>query len=286
MFDRYVNVHHLRNLVWVWSVDRVHGSEMEHAKYFPGIDRVDVLALDVYGNDFAQSYYDSLVALARGKPLALAEVGNPPAPEVLEKQPRWTYYMTWAGMVRNTTRSAYDVLMSDPRVLNLDDPKYADVTAGYRAACGLPQVHAEPAPASFSGLWLLDEAKSQFGRMGAGSAPAYLEIADHGDSLAVRTVRIVEYADNEVTEEDVRLDGSESKSEFMHAPRVTTAHRSANGAVIEMVSTTRFAWGPAGTTARETSTWSLLDHGHSLSVKRSASSPMGQQDSTLVFTRR
>src|ERR1039457_773583 len=77
MFDRLVNYHHLNNLIWVWSMDRPSQPGREHAKYFPGIQYVDVLALDVYGNDFSQAYYDSLVSLSQGKPLALAEVGNP-----------------------------------------------------------------------------------------------------------------------------------------------------------------------------------------------------------------
>ncbi|HVU24484.1 MAG TPA: glycosyl hydrolase [Opitutus sp.] len=286
MFDRLVNHHQLRNLVWVWSVDRVHGPAMAHAKYFPGLDRVDVLALDVYGNDFAPAYYDSLVELAHGKPLALAEVGNPPSPEVLAQQPRWTYYMTWAGMVRNTTPEAYAALLGDPRILNLDDARYADVTAAYRAACGLPRVDPAPLPPDFSGLWVLNEAASQLGRFGAAGAPAHLEISDHGDALTIRSVRVVEYADNQVAEETVRLDGSESKSEFMNAPRVTTAHRSADGGTITMESTIHFPWGPPGSTATETSTWSLRDGGRVLAIERTAVSPAGRQETTQLFDKR
>jgi mannan endo-1,4-beta-mannosidase len=144
LFDRLVNHHQLKNLVWLWSMDRVSGKpEREHAKYFPGIEYVDVLGLDVYGNDFAQSYYDSLVTLSQGKPLAMAEVGNPPAPEVLEKQPLWTYYSIWSGMVRNTPKKQYGVVMSSPRMLGLNDAVYAEVMAAYRKACGLPVVHVE-----------------------------------------------------------------------------------------------------------------------------------------------
>ncbi|HWA86107.1 MAG TPA: glycosyl hydrolase [Opitutus sp.] len=286
LFDRYVNHHHLKNLVWVWSVDRVHGPEMEHAKYFPGIDDVDVLALDVYGGDFAPSYYDSLVALAHGKPLALAEVGNPPPPEVLEQQPLWTYYMTWAGMVRNTTRQTYDGLMRDPRILNLDDPAFAEATAGYRAACGLPRVQPAPPPPDFSGLWVLNETKSNLGRGGAAGAPAHLEITDRGDALAIRSVRVVEYADDEVTEETIKLDGTPSKSEFMNAPRSTIAHRSADGAAISMESTSRFPWDPPGSKSTETSAWSLLDGGRTLSIHRVATTPRGALETTLVFDQR
>src|SRR5450432_3700689 len=48
LFDRFVHYHHLKNLLWLWSVDRVSKPGMEHVKFFPGIDYVDVLGLDVY----------------------------------------------------------------------------------------------------------------------------------------------------------------------------------------------------------------------------------------------
>src|SRR5580658_10031510 len=172
IFDRLVNYHHLNNLIWVWSMDRPSTPERAHARYFPGSQYVDVLALDVYGSDFNKAYYDSLVSLSQGKPLALAEVGTPPTPEILEQQPLWTYYMTWAGMVRNTPRKQYEALMSDPRVLNLEDPAYAAATGNYRKACALPALHFEPRAADFTGTWVLDEDRSELGRMGAGSAPA------------------------------------------------------------------------------------------------------------------
>jgi len=50
IFDRLVNHHQLKNLIWLWSMDRVDNKpKQEHAKYFPGIEYVDVLGLDVYG---------------------------------------------------------------------------------------------------------------------------------------------------------------------------------------------------------------------------------------------
>jgi mannan endo-1,4-beta-mannosidase len=56
----------------------------------------DIAALDVYRNDFQQSYYDGLLKLADGKPVTLAEVGPAPAPAVLKEQPKWTWWMLWA----------------------------------------------------------------------------------------------------------------------------------------------------------------------------------------------
>ena len=286
LFDRLVNHHQLKNLIWVWSMDRVSKPGMEHAKFFPGIEFVDVLARDVYGNDFAQSYYDSLIALSQGKPVTLAEVGNPPALEVLEKQPNWTYYVTWAGMVRNTTKKQYAALMQNPRILNLDDPAYTTLMTNYRKDCGLPPIHlATPSP-DFSGSWVLNEEKSVFGRMGASVAPARLEITQNGNSLNVKTTRIVEYEDDHVTEEKFLLDGTETKSEFMHSPRVTTAHRSQDGSGVVMDSVVAVTWGPPNSKLTLKETWQMRDSGNGLSIETLAHSLMGEQRTALYFDRR
>ena len=138
MFDRYTNHHKLNNLIWVWSVDRPSTPQRQFADYFPGSKYLDVVSLDVYGSDFKQSYYDDLLKLADGKPLALAEVGDPPSLEVLEKQPKWTLYVIWAEMVQMTKQDVLQALVNDTRMLSLEDPAYHKVIAPFRAACGLP----------------------------------------------------------------------------------------------------------------------------------------------------
>ena len=311
LFDRLVNHHHLNNLIWVWSMDRFDRPAREHAQYFPGINYVDVLALDVYHNDFAQSYYDSLVALSQGKPIALDEVGNPPAPEILEKQPLWTYYGTWVGMVRNTSRKDYAVLMHNPRILSLEDPAYWRVMGPVREASGLPPLHFEPAPADvsaqarpqpqpspaalhsesgpadFSGSWVLDEDKSDLGKMGSGFAPARMDVVQHGNDLTIRTTRTLEYGDDQVTEDTLTLDGAESKSMFMNSPRVTTAKLSADAQQLEVASTVSLVWGEPGSKLIVKDTWKLGDRGDVLSIQRFSSSPfMREQNQTLVFDRR
>jgi len=286
LFDRLVNHHHLDNLIWVWSVDRPGENAKGHAEFFPGSDYVDVLALDVYGSDFAPSYYRSLVALAQGKPVALDEVGNPPSPEILQGQPLWIYYGIWTGMVRNTTRRQYAALMRNPRILNLEDPGYASALAPYRKACRLPPLHFEPAPADFSGNWVLNEAKSVLGKMGAGLAPARLDVSQHGNDLTIRTTRILEYADDQVTEEKLTLDGAESKSVFMDSPRVTTAHPSADGKQLIMDSSVAFTWGPPGSKFTVNDVWELRDGGDTLLMRRSTDSFMGRRDAVLFFDRR
>jgi mannan endo-1,4-beta-mannosidase len=286
LFDRLVNHHHLNNLVWVWSVDRPSKPGMEHEKYFPGSEYVDVLALDVYGSDFAQSYYDSLVSLSKGKPIALAEVGNPPTPDVLDRQPLWTYYMTWAGMVRNTTHKQYKVLMADPRILSLEDPAYAAATADYRKACGLPALRFEPKPVDFSGTWVLDEDRSVFGRMGAGFSPAKLEVTQSPGALSVRSTRIVEDGPDEVADQRYALDGSSAPSKFMRWPSVLSAKLSPSADHVLITTTVTGAFGMTGSTMTVTEVWTVDDGGGSLSIHRTTVSPRGTQDTTLVFSRR
>ncbi len=73
LYDRMVNYHHLNNLVWVWSVDRPSTPIRQFSNFYPGNDYLDILSLDVYGSDFNQAYYDSLMALSEGKPVVLGE---------------------------------------------------------------------------------------------------------------------------------------------------------------------------------------------------------------------
>jgi mannan endo-1,4-beta-mannosidase len=151
IFDRLVNHHKLRNLVWVWSVDRPSTPQRQFVDFFPGSEYFDIASLDVYHSDYAQSYYDELLRLAGGKPIALAEVGPPPTLEVLKKQPKWTWWMLWAEMVRERgnqsgTNNAVRSVVHDSISLSLDDPEYVNGIARIRTASGLPPLQpAKPA---------------------------------------------------------------------------------------------------------------------------------------------
>jgi mannan endo-1,4-beta-mannosidase len=151
IFDRYVNHHKLTNLVWVWSVDRPERADRQFADYYPGAQYFDIASLDVYG-EFKQSYYDDLLKVAAGKPLALAEVGRPPTIEILSKQPGWTWWMTWAGMGGGRRGgegpNPIQTLVNDPRSWSLSDPDYIQAITALRKASGLPPVPpAPPQPA-------------------------------------------------------------------------------------------------------------------------------------------
>jgi len=124
LFDRFVNHHHLDNLVWVWNAS---GSPYvpPMADFYPGSQYVDILSSDVYV-DFDQSYYNDTLALASGKPIALGEVGAVPSPDVLRKQPRWTYFMIWSEFVEfGNTPEQLQAVFHDSRQLNRDDSELA-----------------------------------------------------------------------------------------------------------------------------------------------------------------
>lgn len=128
MFDRYVNVHHLDNLIWVWNTNAPRDWKNDEAYayelFYPGDNYVDILAADVYKNDFKQSHHDQLLKLGKGKLIALGEVGNLPTPEILEQQPMWSWFMCWAHFPwTSNTHEQVRNLYNSPSVITLDEIK-------------------------------------------------------------------------------------------------------------------------------------------------------------------
>jgi mannan endo-1,4-beta-mannosidase len=126
MFDRYTNHHNLNNLIWVWNPnaprltpgDEAYGYE----KYYPGHEYVDILAADVYHQDYQNSHHDELLKLAEGKLIALGEVGQVPTPQIIEYQNQWVWFMIWAEYnLSHNTSEDLKILFTNNRVLNLND---------------------------------------------------------------------------------------------------------------------------------------------------------------------
>lgn len=124
IYNRYVHVHHLNNLIWVWNINAPSPNAGPIEEYFPGPGYADVLSMDIYGT-FKQSYYDSMVTLAGPhKPIALAEVGAMPTLQVLAAQPRWAYFMMWSGMAESANSSLQlQTIFHAPNVINRNDPR-------------------------------------------------------------------------------------------------------------------------------------------------------------------
>jgi mannan endo-1,4-beta-mannosidase len=96
MFDRLARFHKLNNLIWVYGPNEVTPPHVDgYEVYYPGDDVVDVLATDVYSTNFARGQYEQLLSVAKNKPIAIAESGSVPSPDVLKEQPRWAWFMYW-----------------------------------------------------------------------------------------------------------------------------------------------------------------------------------------------
>lgn len=102
MYDRYVNVHHLDNLIWVWN------SPVPEA--YVGDDKVDIISVDLYATahqhtDYAKEYEELIKITPTKKLVALAEIGVLPDIKALEssKVP-WAYFMVWSNEFCDTEK--------------------------------------------------------------------------------------------------------------------------------------------------------------------------------------
>jgi mannan endo-1,4-beta-mannosidase len=122
LFDRFVHFHGLNNLLWVYNANEVRDGVDPYETYYPGDDVVDILATDVYQGGFAEHDYKQLLALAKGKPIALGEVGLPPPLEVLQRQPLWTWFMLWGDLPPRRAGSIdYGPIYGDARTITHDE---------------------------------------------------------------------------------------------------------------------------------------------------------------------
>jgi mannan endo-1,4-beta-mannosidase len=125
MYDRFTNIHKLNNLIWVWDANAPRGVPGErgipYEDCFPGAEFVDVLASDIYRNDYKPSHYDQLLALGKGKPVALGEVGELPSAEILQQQPNWAWFMSWGWILFLANEpDRIKAIYHSERVLTLD----------------------------------------------------------------------------------------------------------------------------------------------------------------------
>ena len=126
MYRYFTDYHQLNNLIWVWNTNAprdIPGDEaFNYELFYPGDEFVDVLAADVYRNDYKQSHHDDLISLAKGKPIALGEVGGLPDPEIFDNQHDWEWFMSWGNLLtRSNKEEVINKLYNSPRVLTLDE---------------------------------------------------------------------------------------------------------------------------------------------------------------------
>jgi hypothetical protein len=285
IFDRMVKVHKLNNLIWVWSVDRPSQPGREFDKYYPGTKYLDILAIDIYGNDFNQAYYDGLIALSEGKPVTLAEVGNPPSPDILKKQPDWVYWVVWAGMTRGTSPADYDKLLNYPKALFLEDPAYVNGATEYRKECGLEPMKLNLA-ADFTGEWKLNECESTGIQVaGASPAPYKLQISRINDGLNIKAATISEYSDDEIVEQTIIPDGKDKLSTgYMNSTRIQNAALSVQKDSLIVDSKVTVTYGGNTRDIKSRDVWVVKKRGRKLSITQTSDSNPGEKWSReLIF---
>ena len=203
-------------------------------------------------------------------------------------------------MVRNTTKKQYRILIENPFVLSLEDPAYADVIRPFRNVCGLPAL-SFPAPlagtaesvvpaiaiggSGFSGEWAFNEDRSALDEMGRGFVPDRIRISLEGKDLCIQRTSIMEWGDERITEEKLRLGGKPVKSEFWNAPRLTTAGWSVNRDTLVVRSVVTFNRGGQVSEMVTREAYSLKENDTVLSIEQSSRSFRGPTRLTLVYDR-
>jgi len=131
MFDRFTRVHHLDNLIWVWTTTDDPGA----LEWYPGDDCVDIIGADLYAPDgvhgtFA-SVFDNLRQLYGGrKMIALCEAGSLPDPNAaLGEGAAWLWFLIWDDFIeRRATNPAEFIshVYSNANVVTLDTMQEKD----------------------------------------------------------------------------------------------------------------------------------------------------------------
>lgn len=94
MYDRYTNVHHLNNLIWVLGFSDAPG---DLQPWYPGGDVVDILGGDSYKGGAQGELYRKCAAIApAGMPICYHENGEIPSRAQMEAETApWVWFMTW-----------------------------------------------------------------------------------------------------------------------------------------------------------------------------------------------
>jgi len=127
MYDRLVNHHGLKNLIWVWTTD----AAANNLDWYPGDEYVDILGADIYAadGDFSSQVltYNALKDKFGGRKLiTLSENGPVPDPDnLVADRARWSWFMPWYGsFIRDGIKnplSHWQKVMAHEYVVTLDE---------------------------------------------------------------------------------------------------------------------------------------------------------------------
>jgi mannan endo-1,4-beta-mannosidase len=124
MWDRMVNHHGLKNLIWVWT------REPNDNAWYPGDNYVDIVGRDMYkqGDHSSQkTEWSSMNTLYGGKKMVtLSEVGSiPDVDDLIKDKAAWSWFMPWYGdFTRNSTHNSlalWKKMFASDYVITLDE---------------------------------------------------------------------------------------------------------------------------------------------------------------------
>ncbi|HEX2955752.1 MAG TPA: glycosyl hydrolase [Chitinispirillaceae bacterium] len=139
MFDRFINHHHLNNLIWVWTTDEA-GDALD---WYPGDEYVDIIGRDFYyypreaNHGSLAASFEKVKELFKGKKIvALSENGSIPYPDNLVGDGAgWSYFMPWNldytmdGWAHDNTAADWKLILNHDYVITLDEmPGWSNYT--------------------------------------------------------------------------------------------------------------------------------------------------------------
>lgn len=120
MYQRYTQVHHLDNLIWVLGYAHVKGEG-----YYPGDQYVDIYGCDCYTEGVHKDLYDWVQTQAtKQMPLCHHENGPLPEPGLLQSEGiHWSWFLTWhtIHIHKQNSPSYVNYVYNHPYVINLKD---------------------------------------------------------------------------------------------------------------------------------------------------------------------
>jgi hypothetical protein len=118
MHDRYVNYHHLNNLIWIYTVG--------DADWYPGDNYVDIASMDIYPSDqnatLAGFWQDTQSRHEGVKLVTLSETGILPNPNNIRAYDVWwSWFSVWDNMIRDVNQTFLNSVYHDEDIITLDE---------------------------------------------------------------------------------------------------------------------------------------------------------------------
>ena len=162
VYDRMVNTNGLKNLIWVWNIERDPAIGYDYkalnGAWYPGDEYVDIIGVDIYNSAFdynsnVNSYNKIVSEMGTDKIIALTENGPIVTPDNMEKDKAvWSWWMPWyetwdGGFVSQTSDEVWKTTMADERIITLDEmpgwgtyTEYEEPVCSENAAKGIYEV--------------------------------------------------------------------------------------------------------------------------------------------------